>query len=185
MVKSSLVDIDGINELFPISDGKIKLSVFAKSDLSERYIGWLNDKEVVRFSNQRFKKHTLESCHNYLDSFSYSQGIFIRITDLKNDSMIGTMTIYPNKNHSVADIGIMIGDRSVWGRGFGGDAWTLVLSTLFGRTKLRKITGGTLSCNIGMLKIMQNSGMVEDGIRIKHEIIDGEAHDVVHMAKFR
>ena len=49
---------------------KIKLVKFNKKFLTKRYISWLNDKKLMRFSEQRFKKHTLNSCKKYLEEFS-------------------------------------------------------------------------------------------------------------------
>ena len=46
---------------------KIKLVKFNKKFLTKRYISWLNDKKLMRFSEQRLKKHTLNSCKKYLE----------------------------------------------------------------------------------------------------------------------
>ena len=49
---------------------KIDIKLIQKKDLSlkilKEWIYWLNDKEVTKFSNQRFKKHTVSSQKNYL-----------------------------------------------------------------------------------------------------------------------
>jgi RimJ/RimL family protein N-acetyltransferase len=49
---------------------------------------------------------------------------------------------------------------------------------------VRKVTGGTLSCNEGMMRIFEKVGMVLDGVRKDHELIDGKPYDIVHFAKF-
>jgi hypothetical protein len=36
-----------------------------------------------------------------------------------------------------------------------------------------------------MVRIMQNCGMKPDGIRVAHELADGEPQDILHFAKFR
>jgi len=50
--------------------------------------------------------------------------------------------------------------------------------------KLRKVTGGTLATNLGMVKVMQKAGMVDDGRRRRQYWWEGQAVDVVHMALF-
>ena len=61
----------------------VQLRSFVESDISDTYISWLNDKEVVRYSNQRFLNHTVESSRNYLKSFLDSNNIYMAIEDKK------------------------------------------------------------------------------------------------------
>jgi RimJ/RimL family protein N-acetyltransferase len=41
---------------------RLRLRPFQAADINDTYLGWLNDPEVTRFSNQRFHQHTAESC---------------------------------------------------------------------------------------------------------------------------
>ena len=50
--------------------GKVALRPFGAADVTDAYVGWLNDPEVTRFSNQRFRTHTRGSCEEYLASFA-------------------------------------------------------------------------------------------------------------------
>tara|TARA_B000000565_G_C23777945_1_gene374770 strand:+ start:1871 stop:2413 length:543 start_codon:yes stop_codon:yes gene_type:complete len=178
-------EISEISSMFPITLNRISLSSFEQKDISEEYISWLNDPEVVKYSNQRFKTHNRETSRLYLDSFLNSCNIFLAITDNNSKSMIGTMTVYFSKNHKTADIGIMIGKREFWGKGIGEEAWLAVMELLLKKTDIRKITGGTVSCNKGMIRIFQKVGMIQDGVRKDHEIIDNKVHDIIYFAKFK
>ena len=95
------------------------------------------------------------------------------------------MSVYFSAVHETADIGIIIGDMTCWGAGVGGDAWVTVLSFLLDTVKIRKVTGGALGCNHGMVKIMINAGMQPDGVRVAQELVDYQTQDIVHFAKFR
>ena len=86
-------------------------------------------------------------------------------------------------NHKTADIGILIG-KKFWGQGLGEEAWGLVMNYLF-KNFIRKITGGTLSCNTGMIKIFKKTGMIQDGIRKNHELVNNKPFNMVHYAKFK
>ena len=58
------------NFIFDKLEGSlVELSLFTQSDITQEYISWLNDADVVKFSNQRFFTHDLESCQAYLSSF--------------------------------------------------------------------------------------------------------------------
>lgn len=95
------------------------------------------------------------------------------------------MTAYVAPPHGTADIGLLIGERDAWGKGYGYEAWQRLMDHLLNDHALRKITGGTVSGNVGMIKIMQRAGMHCEATRRQQEIIDGEIQDIVYFAKFR
>jgi RimJ/RimL family protein N-acetyltransferase len=82
-------------------------------------------------------------------------------------------------------MGILVGEREIWGQGLGLEAWETLMNYLLNEKKLRKVTAGTLNCNLGMLRIMERSGMVLEGVRTKQEIVAGEPQDMLYFAKFQ
>lgn len=168
-----------------ITGERVRLCPFAESDITVDYIRWLNDPEVVRFSNQRFRHHDEESCLDYLRTFADSDNLFVAIRLCDDKRLIGTMTAYVSSHHGTADMGLLIGERGLWGQGFGLEAWNLFLDYLLSDRKLRKITAGTLRCNLGMIRIMERSGMRIEAVRSQQELVDGEPQDVLYFAKFR
>lgn len=149
-----------------------------------RYIGWLNDPEVVRYSNQRFRSHSRDTCLTYLQSFAQSDNLFLSVERKSDGLTIGTMTAYVSNAHGTADVGIMIGERSVWGQGLGQDAWNTLCKALAAQDGIRKITAGTLACNIGMLMLMQRAGMQLEAVRKAQELVDGVPTDIHYYALF-
>ena len=142
-----------------IKTKRLLITKFNRQHITQDYISWLNDKQVTRFSNQRFKIHTKESTIKYLKNFGDSENSFLAIERVEDRHFIGTATIYRNLNHGTAYIGIMIGDRSCWGKGFGGEAWNAILEKTLSEDLIRKVTGGAAALNIGMVEIMKKSGM--------------------------
>jgi ribosomal-protein-alanine N-acetyltransferase len=163
----------------------VVLMPFTVADIDDAYIGWLNDRDVVRFSNQRFVLHSRESCMRYHRSFESTDNLFLSIRHLSNGHPIGTLTAYISRHHGTADVGIMIGEKDVWGRGFGQDAWDTITQWLLSQGYIRKLTAGTLARNRGMIKLMERSGMRLEAVRKAQECIDGVPEDVLHYAKFR
>jgi [ribosomal protein S5]-alanine N-acetyltransferase len=170
----------------PLATRRLVLEPFAERHLSDIYVGWLQDPRVVQFSDQRFRRHTLDSCREYARSFDSGPNYFWAIL-LRGDPSrhIGTMTAYVDEPHRVADIGILMGDTSTWGRGFASEAFVAACDYLFRKTTMRKITAGTIEPNAGMIGVMKKAGMVEDGRRTGQALWNGEAVDVVHSAVFR
>ena len=161
------------------------LRPFSAGDISAEYVGWLADSEVVRFSNQRFRTHTQESALAYLNSFAGSDNLFLGIRLAEGQRLIGTITAYRSQSHQTADMGLLIGDRICWGRGIGLDAWSTLMDYLLNVCRLRKVTGGTLRSNVGMVRIMERSGMELEAVRAKQELVDQVAQDALYYAKFR
>lgn len=177
-------DKESSNIQFKLTGNKIKLCSFTENHICEEYIGWLNDSEVVKYSNQRFKDHNNISCNKYLTSFENTENLFLAIHLKDNNKFIGTMTVYYSIPHKIADIGLMIGDRSYWGKGIGQEAWQILMNYMLETKKVRKVTGGTLSCNKGMVNIMKKTGMQPDGKRNNHELVNDSPMDILYFAKF-
>lgn len=171
---------------FEISGSKVLLRPFCLEDITDRYIDWLNDPRVVRFSSQRFITHDKSSCLRYLDSFANTDNLFLSIRRLDTGQAIGTMTAYiSSSQHGIVDVGIMIGDTSVWGDGYGQDAWNSLANWLLTQDSIRKLTAGTLVCNVAMIRIIEQSGMQLEVIRKSQEIVEGVPQDILYFAKFR
>ena len=99
----------------PWEGNDILLREFSKQHITPSYINWLNNPEVLRYSNQRFRKHTYESCLEYLITFANSHNKFFLIEERNSGNPLGTLTIYFNMHHQTADIGVMVGDSKSWG----------------------------------------------------------------------
>lgn len=163
----------------------VTLQPFTIGDVTPEYVGWLNDPQVVRFSNQRFRQHSLQSCRDYVASFAASPNRFLKIIRQEDGRMVGTMTAYAAVPHGTVDMGIMVGSRSIWGRGVGQDAWNTLLNWLLGEAAVRKVTGGAMRCNLAMMRIMERSEMALEAVRPRQEMFDGEPHDLVYFGKYR
>lgn len=178
-VVQDLIGLDG-----SIYGKDVVLRPFNKEDITERYVAWLNDPEVVRYSNQRFHLHSIDSCRDYYAGFAETSNLFLKIVRRIDGVMVGTMTAYLSAEHRTADMGIMVGDRSSWGMGIGQDAWDSLLKALFAQGRLRKITGGTMRCNQAMVRIMERSGMTLECVRPQQELLDGKPQDLVFYGTF-
>lgn len=179
-----MIDVNKINNGLPLGSGRVILQKFSRGNITTDYIAWLNDPTVVRYSNQRFVLHSADTCLEYFQSFNGTNNIYLAIY-LKEDNLyIGTMTVYISTVHETADIGILIGNKNIWGKGVGQEAWTLMVDWLINVAGIRKVTGGALRANVGMIKIMINSGMKIDGVREAQELHDGKPQDILYFSKF-
>ena len=163
---------------------KVTLQRFTELDINSAYLRWLNDSRVVRFSNQRFRKHDNASSLAYLYSFSGTDNIFVLARKKDTGQPLGTLTVYIATPHGTADIGIMIGEASAWGQGIGQDAWNTLIEWVAKQPGIRKITAGALAGNLGMVRIMSRSGMQLEAVRRAQEIVEGQPQDILYYARF-
>jgi len=161
----------------------VRIEPFAERHLTARYVAWLNDTDVVRYSEQRHRRHTLESCRAYRVSLAGTPHKFWAI-EVPTLGHVGNITATVDPANRVADLAILLGERNAWGRGIGTRAWMLALEWLLGPGGMRKVTAGTMAENKAMLAIMKKSGMEEEGRRRAQFLLDGRPVDAVLVARF-
>ncbi|WP_115024790.1 GNAT family N-acetyltransferase [Synechococcus sp. UW69] len=169
---------------FSLETPRLLIRSFSCADISETYLSWLNDRQLMRYSNQRFYTHTRESAINYIRSFSNSPNLFLAITLKSSEQLIGSLTIYKQPNHGTVNVGLLIGIDSTYGTGYGSEAWASVISFLKSDPHIRKICGGTLRPNLAMVRIMEKSGMSLESVRKHHELVDSIPYDLLHYSLF-
>ena len=168
----------------PLVGRRVVLRATRSSDITPQHVAWLNDPQVVQFSNQRFVQHTLDRCLRYHSAFKGSINVYASVRLLGSDEAIGTLTAYRNVQHGTADIGILIGDCNCWGLGLGLEAFTLLASWLSTLPGMRKLTCGMLACNHGMLALALRAGFAREAVRVGQELVQGQAVDLVYFARF-
>ena len=163
---------------------RTELRAFSESDICDEYLSWLNDKDNMAYSNQRFITHTFETAQEFLQSMNSNGDLFLKICELETENMIGTITARIQIHHQTADLGILVGAK-YWQKGFGYDAWNLLIKYLFTVRDIRKVTAGTLSCNTGMNLLAVRSQMTLEAIHFQQEIVKDETVNVNFYSKFR
>lgn len=154
------------------------------SDITPTHVAWLNDAEVVRFSNQRLLRHTLDSSLRYWAGFEGGDNLYLSVRRLDNDQALGTLTAYCNRHHGTADLGILMGERSAWGQGLGQEAFSLLADWLARQPGMRKLTCGTLANNHAMLQVAARAGFHREAVRVAQEWVEGQATDLIYFARF-
>ena len=161
---------------------RLRIVPFEERHLTDRYVAWLNDPEIVRYSEQRYHRHDRDSCRAYCEGMRRSGNYFSAI-EADSNTHIGNISVAVDAANGLADISILL-DKQVWGVGYGLETWSAVMAALLHREGFRKVTGGAVASNRAMIKIMESAGMEPDGRRRAHYIIDGSAVDVVYYAAF-
>lgn len=82
-------------------------------------------------------------------------------------------------------LGITIGDKAYWGRGYGRDALNVLLDYAFRLRNMRRVVLSVNGTNERAIRAYQACGFVEEGRLRKHVWSAGEYIDLVYMGVFR
>lgn len=162
-----------------IEGENIYLRLLSPNDVTEDYLNWMQDEKIIEFLESRWRIYSLDDLKNYVktvneSSSSYMFGIFLKENNLHVGNIkIGNM----DQIHRYADVGLIIGNRTAWGKGYGSEAIKLVTNYAFNQLNLNKIFAGIYSKNIGSYKAFLKAGYREVGKLEKHRYCDGEYID--------
>ena len=154
---------------------RISISEFTDSEINASYIGWLNDTNHMKFSNQRFEKHSEKTSSAYVQTFSDTPNKFFSIKI--NRTLIGTLTVH-FEGSEVANAGILIGPEYS-GQGYGKETWKLLIEEIAPELQIKKLLAGTLSVNYAMINVFEKSGMLFYDLLKNAEIFDDTLFDVI------
>lgn len=183
LLRSMIGDYEDMRPFAAIDLGSVMVMPFtADRHLTDRYVSWLNDPVVVRYSEQRHHTHDLRSCRDYFQDMNNSNGLFLAI-ETAATGHIGNVSVAIDGPNRSADVSIMIGERRAWGQGHAAKVWSAITDYLLNDI-VRRVTAGTMSVNEPMLAIMRKSGMEIDAVRPRHFIWEGQEVDLVMGARW-
>jgi RimJ/RimL family protein N-acetyltransferase len=153
-------------------------------DDASKYCAWLNDLEVSRNLTMSGKNVSLVGEREYLEQASKSHNYAIVTTD--EDRLIGNCGLGGiNHLHGTCEIGIFIGNKDYWGKGYGPEAMKLLAAYAFDYLNMRNIMLIVYSFNERAIKAYRKIGFHEMGRRRNAYVIEGGEHDIVYMDMLR
>lgn len=163
---------------------KVILKEFSKENLyDQKYYSWLRDLDVVKnlYRMEYLKPIEFKTIEQYVQTIWESENdCLFAIYDKTTQYFIGTHRLgHINWRSGVADIGLMIGDKEYWGRGFATEALELCIEYAFTTLSLRKLIGGTPSINSAMCRCFEKAGFTKEGTKRQELLIDGKYVDHV------
>lgn len=159
---------------------KVYLRHLKEQDINERYLGWLHDKEITRYLEVRF--NLPKTVADQMEWFAFAEGDLFAICDNKTGECIGTMHISPmSPSHLSCVLGIMIGDKSFWGQGYGTQAIRLATSYMFENTGCHRLEAGIYDPNIASIKAFLKAGWQLEGIKASARWFEGVWVDEIMM----
>jgi len=147
---------------------------------AEKFTEWLNDLEVTRNLTLYDKSISLGAEKEILEGLSKTHTY--SIIDIGTDELIGNCG-YVGLDHlnQAGEVGIFIGDKSYWGKGYGTEALSLLIDYGFQALNLHNIFLNVLSFNARAIKSYEKIGFRVIGRRREALLRGAERHDKVFM----
>lgn len=161
----------------------VSLLAFAPEDIWDGYIAWLNDPEVMRYTEARQRKTDAESARAYVETAREAPDFCLwRIFD--GERHVGNLTLSSISDfHRRCEIALIVGDKSCWGQGVGAAAIRLATGYAFDTLGLRKVSGLIYEANTASVKSFEKAGYREECRLEQHFLSDGEPMDGIWMRK--
>ncbi|MBU0928290.1 MAG: GNAT family N-acetyltransferase [Spirochaetes bacterium] len=158
---------------------KCYLSPMELSDAGT-YAAWLNDLEVSTFTQIAKQSLPVEKEREILSAISKEHNY--GIVDAASGELIGSCGLMDlDAVNRSAEIGIVIGDKAYWGRGYGEEALRLLLDYAYRYLNLYNVMLRVYSYNARGIACYEKVGFKAIGRRRGAVMRNLEAHDVVFM----
>jgi len=128
----------------------VSLRKLSSADCTDRYLSWLNDPEVNKYSGRTGRTFSMMDVEDYIEQANKpdSDSLLLGIFWSENSLHIGNALLGPiDEKNSTAEISNMIGEKDYWGKGVAVDADKMIIHYAFAELKLNKMTIGNIAPN--------------------------------------
>jgi RimJ/RimL family protein N-acetyltransferase len=169
----------------PIETERLTLRTLTSADAGGAYLRWMNDPAVTKFLESRFRSFDRADLESFIRSNNDDPDVLLLGIFVRSDGRhIGNLKIGPfDRQHLLGDMGIAIGDPTVWGKGYAREAIAATADHVFGTLGMHKITAGIYASNVGSHRAFLAAGFVEEGRRRNHYRFDGRWEDALLMGR--
>lgn len=123
---------------------------------TKNYLKWMNDAEVVRFIKNPHKNES--DLQKYIAQSFGLFGIYLK------DEHIGNVGLTPGANGGVY-IGILIGEKQLWGCGYGSQALEMISDHAFYELGFRNLMAGCNIENIRSINLFIKNGFLVERVK--------------------
>lgn len=167
----------------------VRLTIIEPEMYARAEVRWQRDSELIRlaggnlamFSEKNIREWAEKRVEKGLQPERYS----FNIRTLDDDRLIGFLGLWVNLIHSEAWVGIGIGEREAWNKGYGTDMMKLCLRYAFLELGLQRVSLGLHEYNPRALRSYEKAGFRLEGRTRKDVQREGRRTDTLWMGILR
>lgn len=166
---------------------KVRLREYREEDI-EMALLYINDPEIKALLNPGVPYPlTLEDEYKWFQNLSAFNDLYnFAIETIEDEKYIGGCGINNlDWKNSIATVGIFIGDKNYWGKGYGTDAMQVLMRFIFEQMNINKIKLHVYSFNERAIKSYKKCGFSAEGVLRQEIYRNGEYHDEYIMGILR
>ena len=147
------------------ADCAVVLKELTIENASDEYFSWLNDPNVNKYLESRHRKHDQQECSAFIGECSKREDVILLGIFLEGeDRHIGNVKIGPiDSVNSFAEIGLLIGERSMWGRGIGTHVIKEAIEYARSIAGIRTLCATVCEPNTGSRRAFEKAGFSQTG----------------------
>jgi [ribosomal protein S5]-alanine N-acetyltransferase len=158
---------------------RIILRPLLAKDLNENYISWINDPKINAFSQRRLYPTSEFQARDYQSKLKPNENILAICLQAKQKH-IGNIKFDLNWVNKSAEIMILMGDKTEYGKGYATEAVYLIIKHIFKTLNFNRIEAGSI--NTGFIKLAKKLGWQEEGVFRKAFFYGEEFKDVTRLS---
>jgi len=166
-----------------LEGGRVRLRPISTHDL-DSLMAWVNDNEVTRTLLSGRYPLTREAEAKWIEARTAvdAKEVTCVIETLAGEYLGGISLFRIQEIERTAELGIVIGKKSAWGKGYGTEAMQLLVAYGFRQLNLHMIYLTVLRGNPKAAHIYEKIGFVHEG-RLRNRVYrDGVYHDLLTMS---
>ena len=176
--------IAGMRNAF-LTGPKVYLRPLEEADAAECH-AWLNDADVRRTLNARAGPYTEAMSREWIRALDFRTALGFAIVTREADLYVGNCDLREiNRVDRNASVGIVIGRKDQWGKGFGTEAVALLCRYAFDGLNLHRVHLSCYANNDRGLRLYARLGFVTEGRRREQVFVDGCYVDELVMGLLR
>ena len=162
---------------------RVRLRPVRDEDLPH-FVRWLNDPDVLQWLTLP-KPPTIDEERQWWEAEQRNPEDVVWAIETLDGRLLGDMALRPNPLGRWADLGLFIGEKGAWSRGYGTDAIRTILRYAFAGMRLNRVSLMADELNARALRCYEKCGFMREGLMRQHRVVDGQFHNTVMMGILR
>ena len=168
----------------------VQLAAVDPEEVSKHFASWNRDSEYKRLLDTDAPRlNSAKAVKDWLDKELEKQGdtmYWFAIRAAADNQLLGDITLdVMSWNMRDAFVGLGIGPRDFWGRGYGTEAMRLILQYAFTELNLHRVTLDVFEYNPRAIRSYEKAGFRPEGRQRGAILREGKRWDVLYMGILR
>jgi len=166
----------------------VRLTMEEPETMAKSFSQWSADSEYLRLLDwDPARRFSVKNSQKWFEKMCEKDDLhFFAIRTLKDGKIIGEIGLNGIRwTHGDCFVGIGLGERKYWGKGYGTDAMNIILRYAFTELNLHRVSLDVFEYNPRGVRSYEKAGFVHEGRERSLLLREGRRWDVLYMGILR